>query len=462
MRTIGAATDIPGCILWLDASDLSSITKDGSNKVSQWSDKSGNAKHATQAVGANQPTYSATGFGGLPCIDWGAGAASRKLDIPSITYGPHTIFVVLRGDASAGYFWVHLNDSTDYLYGNTNIASGVVRSAVSTYKNPVPSAWLRDSTRRIVTRSFGGLHGSHLIYGNGLRYTTTDQSAGDPGTGTVAGACYIGTNQGGAVSWTGVIAEVILFDRALSDGERTLVEQYLARKWGIPTRQIASPLDLADCAMWFDAGQGITSDANGVSAWNDMSGNARHVAQSNNTFKPTFNASNAAYGGKPTVDWDTVGNFDRLDRSANDALTQPLTIFACCNIANATATGIPVFSNVSGLEIGIGRVNASTWYTFAGVGSASFPTPPVGTRPFVAALVFNGVHSQTRIGGRAVTALGSLTDTTGITTLRLGCFAGGSYPSWDGSIAEFLVYRRRLSDGEIAMVEAYLRRKYAL
>ena len=47
---------INGLKLWLDASDSSTITKDGSNKVSQWSDRSGNNNHATQGTAANQPT----------------------------------------------------------------------------------------------------------------------------------------------------------------------------------------------------------------------------------------------------------------------------------------------------------------------------------------------------------------------------------------------------------------------
>ena len=42
--------------LELDASDASSLTLVGSN-VSQWDDQSGNARHATQGVAANQPLY---------------------------------------------------------------------------------------------------------------------------------------------------------------------------------------------------------------------------------------------------------------------------------------------------------------------------------------------------------------------------------------------------------------------
>ena len=44
--------------LWLDADDATTITKDGGNLVSQWNDKSGNARHVTQATAANrQPPF---------------------------------------------------------------------------------------------------------------------------------------------------------------------------------------------------------------------------------------------------------------------------------------------------------------------------------------------------------------------------------------------------------------------
>lgn len=47
--------------LWLDAADASTITLNGST-VSQWRDKSGNNRHASQASTANQPTYIVSGL----------------------------------------------------------------------------------------------------------------------------------------------------------------------------------------------------------------------------------------------------------------------------------------------------------------------------------------------------------------------------------------------------------------
>ena len=55
--------------LWLDATDSSTITLNGST-VSEWRDKSGNSRHASQSTAANQPTYSATGFNSRPTIQF--------------------------------------------------------------------------------------------------------------------------------------------------------------------------------------------------------------------------------------------------------------------------------------------------------------------------------------------------------------------------------------------------------
>jgi len=57
--------ELPNLALWLDAADASTITLNGST-VSQWNDKSGNGRNATQATAANQPTYTASGLNGKP------------------------------------------------------------------------------------------------------------------------------------------------------------------------------------------------------------------------------------------------------------------------------------------------------------------------------------------------------------------------------------------------------------
>jgi len=59
---------IENLVVWYDASDSETVVLDGSS-VNQWLDKSGNNRHATQS-GTARPTYNATGFNGLPCLEF--------------------------------------------------------------------------------------------------------------------------------------------------------------------------------------------------------------------------------------------------------------------------------------------------------------------------------------------------------------------------------------------------------
>jgi uncharacterized repeat protein (TIGR02543 family) len=56
-------------------------------------------------------------------------------------------------------------------------------------------------------------------------------------------------------------------------------------------------------AAWYDAtdAASITLISGKVSQWNDKSGNARHLTQSNATLRPPFNASDALMNGMPTI-----------------------------------------------------------------------------------------------------------------------------------------------------------------
>lgn len=80
---------LSGLTLWLDASDASSITLNGST-VSQWSDKSGNAKHAVQASATQQPSYTA----GIVSFD---GTDDNMLASDNLTSATaSSMFIVLR------------------------------------------------------------------------------------------------------------------------------------------------------------------------------------------------------------------------------------------------------------------------------------------------------------------------------------------------------------------------------
>lgn len=471
-RVISAPTDLAGCVLWFDAKDLSSITKDGSNRVSQWSDKSASAAHAVQAVDANKPTYSASGFGGLPCLDWGNGSpTARVLTTPSISYGVFTLFVVATSGPGTAYVYVHNSTAgadREYLNNDPNPNFAIRRANGAQDSKRVLSGVLLDANRHIFARSYNGTSNGNLFRYDGRADGTLTTAGADPGLTATAGAIYLGNHDGATLPLRGVIAEFIIYNRVLSDGEIVMVEQHLSRKWKVALqigRLISSPLDIPDCAMWFDAAQGVSSDVNGVSQWNDASGNARHVAQSSNSLKPTYTASNALFAGKPTVDY-AAGTGQRLDRGAADNLAQPLTIFAVASLGAANTLQKALFNNASGTEhtIVIRDTVANGWQWFSAGSLSNFPYPDVSTKPFVLSAASGTAGIRLAVNGVVLANVGTTFSGTAISTFRLGGNVDGALVTrnWFGSIAEFLVYTRRLTLGEIAAVEAYLKRKYAL
>ena len=98
---------LPQLSFWQDAADPSTITI--ATGVSEWRDKSGNGRHFTQATGANQPSYSETGFLGRPGITFD-GADDRLLltgissQITNQTHGVYWVFSRISGNAGgSGY-----------------------------------------------------------------------------------------------------------------------------------------------------------------------------------------------------------------------------------------------------------------------------------------------------------------------------------------------------------------------
>ena len=78
-------------LLWMDAKDQDTIVQ-VSSKISQWSDKSGNARHVTQSNASLRPTYTSSTYG--PCLSYAAG---NTLDIPAgaiAALSPQTFVIV--------------------------------------------------------------------------------------------------------------------------------------------------------------------------------------------------------------------------------------------------------------------------------------------------------------------------------------------------------------------------------
>lgn len=213
--------------LWLDASDSATITESG-GAVSQWNDKSGNVRHATQATGANQPTLST--FNGRQCINfdnsieqWFSLVAVNVAGNNNVVYivldsvgeGSSTVQRILQQQQSGGTrHGIELDTNGNIKYNN--VTDGT--SGNPTYK-------YRGNKRIIVAYR----NGTQVGVGYGGVFETTSIS----GNVVTLDNSYIGAyNNGASEGFNGKICEIIIQTNYDSD-EIFNTLAYLNDKWSI-------------------------------------------------------------------------------------------------------------------------------------------------------------------------------------------------------------------------------------
>jgi hypothetical protein len=227
----------PGLIstaLWLDAADAPTVTTVG-GAVSQWNDKSGNARHATQGTAGNRPLLAAAGLNGKAVIDCdGTNDELSLANITSLTSVNQSLFVVAKRDNAAG------RTEMSIAIGNTTTSDGVIDiprwtdnamySQVGYATNrPTPTSVITDQP--YISSVTGGA--IQLSYTNGtLIGTGTTQSTSS--FSVTSG--FIGSGTAVTPSgrfFDGKIAEIVLLPLVADTTTRQKTEGYLAHKWGL-------------------------------------------------------------------------------------------------------------------------------------------------------------------------------------------------------------------------------------
>lgn len=236
--TGGVPIILEGCQLWLDADDSSTIIE-SSDLVHRWNDKSGKGNDATQGTGLAQPATNATTQNSKNVLDFDGGDYLSVSSLASVMSGadkPVTLFHVTRAtDISVSQYIIIWGRDTSSapLYGNRYESSSIEvikRDDAATLKSdsggtPVNNVFNIISDSNTGTASTVNLNGAEVI------------SAGDidVGTTTLDNFTVGASDRNGSVSLnlTGSIAEIIIYDRALSAAEIASVQTYLSPKWGI-------------------------------------------------------------------------------------------------------------------------------------------------------------------------------------------------------------------------------------
>jgi hypothetical protein len=211
-----APTDIAGCWMWFDASNAGSITA-SSGAVSQWSDLSGNARHVTQGTGSLQPVTGSRTINGLNAISFND-ASEDALSRAGATPSDATVIGVIQYDITGA--------GSSMWYGYDNIAVFQSSGAYAAYVAGYHTGGTVDTAAHVWIATFTA---------SGALYIDSPSSTTATGLQASSNASTsLGRQSGGGNAFDGLMGEVIVYDSALNQANRTLVYDYLKAKWGTP------------------------------------------------------------------------------------------------------------------------------------------------------------------------------------------------------------------------------------
>jgi hypothetical protein len=233
--------------------------------------------------------------------------------------------------------------------------------------------------------------------------------------------------------WQGDVAEIVIYNTALTTAQRASVEAYLATKWGISN--VHTP---------------ATASSDPVGYWADKSGNGRHAVQATAGNRPLVGTQN----GRKALTFD--GTDDRL--GTYTSALQPSSIFA---VAKCTSSGaFPSGRTILGSDTSnqpLAWIEAGRWEFVRWGQNMSGPVAADSTINVLSA-TNDGTTSALFVNGG-----GNVTDSGG--TFSSGALTVGAATDQQffvGDICELLAYDRALTTAERQRAERYLAARWGI
>jgi hypothetical protein len=245
---------ISGLQLWLDASDSATMfdaTTGGSlvaadGAVARWEDKSGNGLHATQSDSGFRPVRKAAIQGGKDVLRFDGSDDQLSAANVFTATSDYTVFFVGVGKSinNGGRAFVSLSTTSEatngyfhYIYRD-DISN---KSRVFFTTNAETANSSNDTASSISYNAFHMMSAVHSATNrqwwiNGSSQGTANASSGSAAFSSAqlrVGWYYSGISPNNVYGLDGDICEIIIYNSALSDANRALVENYLIAKWGI-------------------------------------------------------------------------------------------------------------------------------------------------------------------------------------------------------------------------------------
>ncbi len=250
----GGPTQITGLQLWLDASDSSTLfdaTSGGSlvaadGGVARWEDKSGNGRHFTQSTSGSRPARKTNQQNGKDTLLFdGSNDTLVGADFLDLNTGGLTAFIVYKRNAtgarhellaktvsSTGFGWILFQSDADKL---TFRNQGLSKSTARETSSAVAVSDYGVITAKVTAGSVSGASFFKNSQSLGMASATNGDSSFETPDNTT-GLLRIGAQEYQGDLYfplSANLAEIVLYDSALSDTDREAVENYLLAKWAI-------------------------------------------------------------------------------------------------------------------------------------------------------------------------------------------------------------------------------------
>jgi hypothetical protein len=250
-----ALEKITNCVVWLDASDTSTLTINGSGYVTAWADKSGRGLSFQQATVGSQPrmtnawkngknavafdkevqylestarlNYSLTGYTFF-CVYDNATPAQPSGN----TEGNSSLFAIYENTITTNPSFWFVTKSNGQTYPNTQHTGAVdvtdlVLTGVPMNTPLLATTWWSQALIK-----------KYIVLSNGTNGTSTNANLALSLNASSAKA-RVGTQKTSVTyepygrSFSGNVGEILMYDRKLEDAEISVIQSYLTSKWSL-------------------------------------------------------------------------------------------------------------------------------------------------------------------------------------------------------------------------------------
>lgn len=232
--------DLTGLQLWLDAQDEATVFFDSGTRISRWDDKSANTNNATPVSTATAPELITVAGRKMVEFD-GVDEFIKILGPANLDFGSgdFTIIAVYRSaDVNHGQIWDHRSGAT-HIAGRVNqddLDDGDFAVSFSDGTNTAAlfesDQTFNDNAVRVAQQVRDG--SNMRLYMDNVETTASPVDSSSVGDTDLTAPWTFGAfNQGASRFLNGEIGEILIYDRALTTGERLTLDTFLAAKWGI-------------------------------------------------------------------------------------------------------------------------------------------------------------------------------------------------------------------------------------